>query len=69
MKLTHFVLSPPRQQLDTSNMNMEVVLQQLVDVLALGEPIVQAIVNLGGINTPRKLGMMQEKNLTYELRQ
>jgi hypothetical protein len=44
-------------------MNTEAVLRQLVDVLALGDPIVQAIVNLGGINTPRKLGMMREKDL------
>jgi hypothetical protein len=44
-------------------MNTEPVLRQLLQVLDLGVPIENAIVNLGGVNTPRKLGMMREKDL------
>jgi hypothetical protein len=44
-------------------MNTEANLRVLLGVLALGDPVTNAIVDLGGINTPRKLGMMREKDL------
>jgi hypothetical protein len=45
-------------------MNTEPVLRQSLQVLALGQLVENAIVAFGGINTPRKLATMQEKDLS-----